>query len=111
MINFPATFSGPKVCVLSDQWAASFQDSNASWTGNEVRLIQKKLTVKSRMLKPSPSSPFSRSISEISDSQNPVPGTGESALALESVAKESRAESGLWMYMGSMKVVLGGVVM
>ena len=29
----------PKVCVLSDQWAAPF----SSWTGNEVRLIQTSL--------------------------------------------------------------------
>ena len=36
-------FSGPKVCVLSDQWAVSFPDSNAPWTGNEARLIQTSL--------------------------------------------------------------------
>ena len=69
-----------------------------------------KLTTKSRMLKPSPSSPFTRSISDTSNSQNPDPGTGERMLALESVAsvaKDSCAESGLWTCSGGRKPVLG----
>ena len=45
-----------------------------------------KLTAKSKMLKPRPSSPLCSSIMVVSGSQNPVPGTGDRTLRLESVS-------------------------
>ena len=50
-----------------------------------------RLTAKSRILNPSPSSPLCRATRVRSCSQNPVPGTGDSGLKLES-------ESGLPTY-------------